>query len=95
MFFEMELFLGMDMTRFVRDYIDIPNHADLDELIATLTQVRDSLPAHAQAEMRLRGDDIFGRRLTISFLRPRTEDEVACEDKYSQSAPAPLCAIAA
>lgn len=84
------------MTRLVRDYIDIPNHIDLDDLIATLTHVRETLPEHAQAEMRLRGDDIFGRRLTISFLRPRTQDEAACEAKYGEGETAlSPCAIAA
>jgi len=93
MFWQIELIVGMEMNRLVRDYIDIPNHIELDDLIATLTQLRETLPEHAQAEMRLRGDDIFGRRLTISFLRARTEDEAACEDKYNEAPPP--CAIAA
>ncbi|MFN3946357.1 MAG: hypothetical protein ACK4K7_15680 [Allosphingosinicella sp.] len=71
------------MTRYVRDYVDIADRTSLDELIARLTELRDALPAEAEAELRIRGDDVFGRRLTVGFLRPLTEEEAACEGRYA------------
>jgi len=59
--------------RMVKDFVDVANHASLDSLIETLVSLRGSLPEGAEAEMRIRGDDVFGRTLSISFLRPQTE----------------------
>lgn len=70
------------MTRRVKDYIDIGDHASLDGLIGKLVELRDSLPPDAEAELRVRGDEVFGRRLSISFFRPLTPDEEACEARY-------------
>lgn len=70
------------MTRLVKDYVEIGDHLPLDALIAKLTELRDSLPPGAEAELKLRGDDIFGRHLCIGFLRPLTEEEAACEGRY-------------
>jgi hypothetical protein len=33
--------------------------------------------------MRLRGDDIFGRKLSISYLRDQTREEAECEARYA------------
>jgi hypothetical protein len=66
----------------VKDYVEIGNHASLDELIARLTKLRDELPAAAEAELRMKGDDIFGRRLSIAFMRPLTAEEAECEGRY-------------
>jgi|KBSSwiStaDraftv2_1062776.scaffolds.fasta_scaffold206567_2 hypothetical protein len=71
------------MARFVRDYVEVANFSSLDQLIAELTSLRDSLPAEAEAEIRLRGDDIFGRTLAVSFLRVQTDDEAACDARYA------------
>jgi len=68
--------------RMVKDFVDVANHASLDSLIETLVSLRGSLPEGAEAEMRIRGDDVFGRTLSISFLRPQTEEEAACEGRY-------------
>jgi hypothetical protein len=35
--------------------------------------------------MKIRGDDIFGKRLTITYSREQTEEEVELESKYSGS----------
>ena len=43
------------MSRMIKDYVEIGDHASLDSLIARLTEVRDSLPSGAEAEVRLRG----------------------------------------
>jgi hypothetical protein len=68
----------------IKDYVEIGDHASLDSLIARLTEIRDSLPAAAaEAEVKMRGDDIFGRHLCIGFLRPLTAEEAACEGRYA------------
>ncbi|MEA3012292.1 MAG: hypothetical protein QOD42_837 [Sphingomonadales bacterium] len=71
------------MTRMIKDYVEIGDHESLDSLIERLTEIRDSLQPDAQAEIRMRGDDIFGRHLCIGFLRPLTAEEAACEGRYA------------
>ena len=73
------------MSRLVRDYVEIGDFASLDTLIARLSELRDSLPAEAEAQIRMRGDDVFGRRLSIAFLRPQTADEAECEARYAHA----------
>ena len=70
------------MPRRVKDFIDISEYTSLDDLIRYLKTVRDNLPADHQAEMKIRGDEIFGRRLTITYFREQTADEVELETKY-------------
>jgi hypothetical protein len=74
------------MSRMIKDYVEIADHGSLDSLIARLEAVRDSLPAGGQTEVRMRGDDVFGRHLCIAFLRPLTAEEAACEGRYAGSA---------
>ena len=71
------------MTRRVKEFIDIGDHASLDALIDRLNEVRDSLPADSEAELRLRGDDVFGRKLCISFFREQTAEEAEFEARYA------------
>ncbi len=73
------------MKRRVKEFIEIDDHASLDELIAKLSEVRASLPPEAEAELRLRGDDVFGRKLSISFFRDQTAEEAACEKRYANA----------
>lgn len=73
------------MTRRVKEFIEIKDHASLDALIEKLREVRDGLPEDAEAELRLRGDDVFGRKLTISYFRGQTAEEAECEARYSDS----------
>jgi hypothetical protein len=82
------------MSRLIKDYVEVGDHMSLDSLIARLTELRDSLPASAEAELRVRGDDIFGRHLCIGFLRPLTEEEAACEGRYAGSGEADFRAAA-
>ncbi len=74
------------MPRRVKDFIDISEYTSLDDLIRYLETVRDNLPAEHQAEMKIRGDEVFGRRLTITYFREQTPDEVELESKYAGSA---------
>ncbi len=70
------------MSRLVKDFIEIKDCATLDALIERLVAVRDSLPNTGQAEVRMRGDDVFGRQLSISFMRPQTAEEAECDARY-------------
>ena len=71
------------MPRRVKDFIDISEYTSLDDLIRYLETIRDNLPAEHQAELKIRGDDVFGRRLTISYFREQTPEEAEIESKYS------------
>jgi len=33
----------------------------------------------------MRGDDIFGRHLSISYLRPQTAEEAECDARYADA----------
>jgi hypothetical protein len=70
------------MARRIKEFIEISDYSSLDELIGRLTVLREDLPADAEAEMQLRGDDIFGRKLTISYFREQTAEEAALERRY-------------
>lgn len=71
------------MTRYVREFVEVSNHASLDEMIDKLVSLRATLPEGAEPEIRMRGDDVFGRRLSISYLRPQTAEEAACDARYA------------
>ena len=73
------------MSRRVKEFIDIDEHLSLDELIGKLAEIRDCLPEDSEAELKLRGDEIFGRKITITFLREQTEEEAECERRYAEA----------
>ena len=73
------------MRRRVKEILDIGDHESLHELIEKLKEVRDSLPPESEAELRLRGDEIFGRRITISYFREQTAEEAECEKRYAEA----------
>jgi hypothetical protein len=73
------------MGRRVKDFIEISEYTSLDQLINTLTAIRDNLPPEADPELRMKGDDVFGRRLSISYFRELTAEEAECEGRYSSS----------
>jgi len=70
------------MENSVRDYLEVRDVASLDSLIERLLIIRDDLGHDADAEVRLRGDDNFGRHIAIAFKRPLTDEEAACERRY-------------
>ena len=72
------------MPRRVKDFIDISEYTSLEDLIRYLETIRDNLPAEHQAELKIRGDDVFGRRLTISYFREQTAEELEIESKYAE-----------
>ncbi len=71
------------MSRRVKEFVEIDDHSSLDELIAKLREVRDGLPPECEAELRLRGDDVFGRKLSISYFRDQSAEEAECEGRYA------------
>ncbi|HET9811906.1 MAG TPA: hypothetical protein VFP53_09475 [Sphingomicrobium sp.] len=71
------------MGRRVKDFIEISDYTSLDCLINTLVTIRDSLPEGAEPELKLRGDDVFGRRLTITYSRELTTEEAECDARYT------------
>lgn len=78
------------MTRYVREYVEVPDHASLDDVIALLSALRESLPPGADAELRMKGDDVFGRRMSISYMRPQTGEEAAIDARYAAVAARPF-----
>ena len=70
------------MRRRAKDFIEISDHTSLDMLIKTLVAIRDNLDDHAQPELKLRGDDVFGRRMSISYFREISQEEAAIDARY-------------
>lgn len=82
------------MGRRVKDFIEISEYTSLDQLINTLTAIRDSLPQDAEPELRMKGDDVFGRRMSISYSRELTAEEATLDARYNGTdLPAPDAAI--
>ena len=73
------------MSRRVKEFVDIVDHVSLDELIAKLAEVRDNLPKDCEAELRLRGDEVFGRKITITYFREQTAEEAETEKRYVEA----------
>ena len=74
------------MSRMIRDYAELGDGQSLDALIEQLSALRDHLPLGVrEARVRLRGDDMFGRKLSISFLRPQSPEEMALESRYTMA----------
>jgi len=71
------------VPRRVKDFIEISDYTSLDTLIRYLETIRDNLPADHDAELKIRGDEVFGRRLTITYFREQTPDEVELESRYA------------
>jgi hypothetical protein len=73
------------MSRRVKEFVDVADHLSLDELIRSLNEIRDSLPGEANAELRLRGDEVFGHRITITYFRELTNEEAEIEKRYAEA----------
>ena len=63
------------MRILVREIVDIPESSSIDKLLESLAAVRARLPDPQDAGVRLRGDDVFGQRITITYSRPATLEE--------------------
>jgi hypothetical protein len=73
------------MSKLVKDFIEIQDCGSLEALIERLTEVRDGLPDSAQPQVKMRGDDIFGRHICVSFYRAQTADEAECDARYAEA----------
>src|SRR5919112_5128558 len=76
---------GVVMSRRVKDFIEVKDVTSLDALIERLTEVRNSLPKEAEPEVKMRGDDIFGRHICVSYYRPQTDEEAECDARYAEA----------
>lgn len=73
------------MSRMVKDFIAVKDGGSLEQLIESLIAVRDGLHDPAAAEVKMRGDDIFGRELSVSYYRPQTHEEAECDSRYADA----------
>jgi hypothetical protein len=73
------------MSRRVREFVEIRDYTSLDELIARLVEIREDLPEESEPLVKMKGDDIFGRQLCISFFRPQTAEEAECDARYAEA----------
>ena len=71
------------MARRVKDFIEVGDYTSLDRLITTLQAIRDTLPHDSEPELKLRGDDVFGRRISICYMRELTDEEAELEGRYT------------
>jgi hypothetical protein len=73
------------LKRRVKDFVEIADQISLDELIEKLAELRAGLPDPTEAELRLRGDEVFGHRITISYFREQTDEEAEIEKRYAEA----------
>ena len=73
------------MTRLVREVAEVRECGSLGELIDRLVRIRDGLPDPSRADAQMRGDDVFGRFIAVSYLREQTEEEAERDARYSDA----------
>lgn len=73
------------MSKRVKDFVEVRNCTSLDGLIEQLVAARDALPPGHDAEVKMAGDDVFGRRLSIAYFRPQTPEEAECDARYAEA----------
>lgn len=73
------------MARKVKEFVRIDRPSTLNGLIDALIEARAALPADAEADLSLRGCDVFGRHIAIAYMRPQTEEEAATEARYAEA----------
>lgn len=77
--------MGWVMSRMVKEFVEVPEYTSLDGLIERLSEIRGTIPNADAAEVRLQGCDTFGRKLSVSYLRPQTAEEAACDARYAEA----------
>ena len=73
------------MARKVKEFVQLDRSSSLDGLIEALIAVRETLPEDAEAELMLRGCDVFGRHIAIAYMRPQTSEEAECDARYADA----------
>ncbi len=71
------------MHRRDREVIDIGECTPLDDVLEQLHALRGNLSQGAQAMVKVSGDENFGWRLTVTYLRESTAEESELEARYS------------
>jgi hypothetical protein len=70
-----------------KEIVEIGECASLAFVIEHLQALSRSLPPDSEPEVIMGGNDYFGWRLTVSFSRELTPEELALEARYSQPHP--------
>jgi hypothetical protein len=73
------------MNRRIKEFVDISEHVSLDELIGRLVELRGLLPEGSEAELKLRGDDVFGKKITIAYMRELSDEEAEMDRRYADA----------
>jgi hypothetical protein len=73
------------MSKRVKDFVEVKDCASLDALIERLIEVRANLPDKAEPDVKMRGDDVFGRHICVGFYRPQTAEEAECDARYAEA----------
>lgn len=61
----------------IREYVEISGSGSLEAVIARLEAAKAQLPPGcSEAEVRLRGDDVFGRHILVTYRRLETAAEI-------------------
>ncbi len=61
----------------IKEYVEISGSGSLDAVIARLEAAKAQLPPGcSEAEVRLRGDDVFGRHILVTYRRMETAAEI-------------------
>ncbi len=71
------------MCRRVKEYVEISDFTPLNRLIDTLRTVCRNLPEQSEPQLKIKGDDFFGYRLSISYLRELNAEEIELDQRYS------------
>jgi hypothetical protein len=71
--------------RHEREIIEIGECTPLDAVLDRLHSLHGSLSEEAQAMVKVEGDDTFGWRLNVSYLREATLEETELEARYTSS----------
>lgn len=71
------------MSRRVKDFVEVKDHISLDALIERLVGIRRAMTNDAEPVVTMKGDDVFGRLLSISYWRAQTVEEAATEERYA------------
>ena len=71
------------MRKSDREIIEIGACTPLDSVLERLQCLRLSLPDDAQPMVKVNGDDNFGWRLTVTYLREATAEENELQARYA------------
>ena len=64
----------------VREYVEIAECSSIEAIIASLEAVkRDMPPGSSEPQVRLRGDDVFGRHILVTYSHRETPEEIETE----------------